>query len=434
MSDDLTHIKDLVPDPKNRRTHTPRNVGMIVDALHKVGAGRSIVIDENNEVLAGNATIEAAGEAGITQLKVVDASGDEIVAVRRTGLTTDQKRDLAIYDNRTGELAEWDVDQLLKDVEVGVDLSSFFREDELSSLLDGINSEPVEGLTSPDDVPAPRATDIKTGDLFTLGDHRLLCGDSTKAEDVALVIGDDNGFAFTSPPYLDARDYTANVDLSLGSIVKVFASLESFVSELVINLGIVRRDQEVVRYWDAYIDAAREVGFKLLSWNVWDRGKAETLPQHTAMFPIDHEFLFVFGKSIRKLNKTVENKTAGQYTGGGIRGPDGTYVYKKDGVVNADRRGMGTVFRRPAEHSSLPDGADHPARFPVALSFEYIASMSDKGGVVIDPFLGSGTTLIAAEKLQRRCYGFDIEPAYCQVTIDRWEAFTGKKATKVGSG
>ena len=136
MSDDLTHIKDLVPDPKNRRKHTPRNVGMIVDALHKVGAGRSIVIDENNEVLAGNATIEAAGEAGITQLKVVDASGDEIVAVRRTGLTTDQKRDLAIFDNRTGELAEWDAKQILEDAEASIDLSSFFSDGELQSILD----------------------------------------------------------------------------------------------------------------------------------------------------------------------------------------------------------------------------------------------------------------------------------------------------------
>jgi hypothetical protein len=133
---ELDHIGALVADPENRRKHTPRNVGLIVDALHKVGAARSIVIDENNEVLAGNATVEAAGEAGITKLRVVDASGDEVVAVRRTGLTSDQKRELAIYDNRTSELAEWDVDQLLKDVEAGVDLSAVFMEDELSALLE----------------------------------------------------------------------------------------------------------------------------------------------------------------------------------------------------------------------------------------------------------------------------------------------------------
>lgn len=159
MSDDLTHIKDLVPDPKNRRKHTPRNVGMIVDALHKVGAGRSIVIDENNEVLAGNATIEAAGEAGITQLKIVDATGDEIVAVRRTGLTTDQKRDLAIFDNRTGELAEWDAKQILEDAEASIDLSSFFSEAELQSIVDQAEDIDLESFFKETEEPA--AGDVK---------------------------------------------------------------------------------------------------------------------------------------------------------------------------------------------------------------------------------------------------------------------------------
>jgi hypothetical protein len=145
MSDDSAHIKALVPDPDNRRKHTPRNVGMIVDALHKVGAARSIVIDENNEVMAGNATVEAAGEAGITKLKIVDAAGDELVAVRRTGLTSDQKRDLAMFDNRTSELAEWDIDQLQKDVEAGIDFSALFFDDELEALMkDATRTAPDE--------------------------------------------------------------------------------------------------------------------------------------------------------------------------------------------------------------------------------------------------------------------------------------------------
>ena len=135
MSGDPTHIKDLTPDPNNRRKHTSRNIGMIVDSLHDVGASRSIVIDENNEVLAGNATIDAAGEAGITKVRVVDASGEEIIAVRRVGLSDAQKIKLAISDNRSAEIAEWDTEQLQQDISSGVDLSSFFYEDELSALL-----------------------------------------------------------------------------------------------------------------------------------------------------------------------------------------------------------------------------------------------------------------------------------------------------------
>ncbi len=135
MAKKPTHIKDLVGDSQNRRKHNPRNVGMVVDALHKVGAARSIVIDEDNVILAGNGVIDAAGEAGITKVHVVDADGSTIVAVRRSGLTDSQKRDLAIYDNRTAELADWDLEQLQADAKAGIDLSAFFRDDELAALL-----------------------------------------------------------------------------------------------------------------------------------------------------------------------------------------------------------------------------------------------------------------------------------------------------------
>jgi ParB-like chromosome segregation protein Spo0J len=131
---DITHLRDLKPDPRNARRHTPRNTGMIEKALGEVGAARSIVVDEDGVVLAGNATVEAAAAAGIDRVQVVDADGETIIAVRRTGLTPEQKTRLALYDNRTAELAEWDVD-VLKGLGDEIDLSGLWGEDELAEVL-----------------------------------------------------------------------------------------------------------------------------------------------------------------------------------------------------------------------------------------------------------------------------------------------------------
>ena len=117
----MRHIKDLVPDATNRRAHNPRNIGMIVEALHQVGAARSIVIDEDNVILAGDGVTEAAAEAGITKLRVIEADGHEIIAVRRRNLTPEQKRQLAMYDNRAAELAMWNIPQIQADLGAGLD-------------------------------------------------------------------------------------------------------------------------------------------------------------------------------------------------------------------------------------------------------------------------------------------------------------------------
>jgi len=119
MPEDKLALSDLRPDTQNARRHTKRNVGMLVDSLKHVGAARSIVIDEDNVVLAGNATREAAGRAGIEHVKIVDANGETLIAVRRTGLTPEQKRALSYYDNRTAELAEWDTAQIEADWQAG---------------------------------------------------------------------------------------------------------------------------------------------------------------------------------------------------------------------------------------------------------------------------------------------------------------------------
>jgi len=127
------NLSGLKPDPRNARKHNPRNVGMIEKALGEVGAARSIVIDEDGTILAGNATVEAAAAAGIERVQVVDADGETIVAVRRTGLTPEQKTKLALYDNRTAELAEWD-SEVLADVAGEIDLSGMFTDVEQAEL------------------------------------------------------------------------------------------------------------------------------------------------------------------------------------------------------------------------------------------------------------------------------------------------------------
>ena len=133
----LLHIGDLIPDPQNPRKHNPKNIGLISDSLRDVGAGRSIVIDESNEILAGNGLVEAAAEAGITKVQVVEADGNTIIAVRRTNLTPDQKRRLAIFDNRTAELAEWDVDVLRDFAAEGMDFQPFEFGAELTADIRG---------------------------------------------------------------------------------------------------------------------------------------------------------------------------------------------------------------------------------------------------------------------------------------------------------
>lgn len=133
------HIRELRPDPRNARAHTSRGLGTLVDAINEVGLARSIVIDENDVILAGNQTVEAAGEVGITKVIEVEADGETIVAVRRRGLSEEQKKRLALYDNRAAEHAAWDREVL---AELNVDglLDGMFYDDEIDRILAGVDA------------------------------------------------------------------------------------------------------------------------------------------------------------------------------------------------------------------------------------------------------------------------------------------------------
>ena len=142
----IDSLKDLTPDANNRRDHTPRNLAMLREALAAVGAARSIVIDESGTILAGNGLVEAASALGLDKVHVVDVPGDTVVAVRRSGLTPEQKRALAMYDNRVAELAAWDWNQLAADEAAGLSLEPWWTADELAK-RDGVpndapNAEP----------------------------------------------------------------------------------------------------------------------------------------------------------------------------------------------------------------------------------------------------------------------------------------------------
>ena len=132
----IQHLGDLLPDPRNSRRHNARNIGTIADGLQEVGAARSIVIDENGTILAGNGVVEAAAQAGIERVQVVDADGETLVAVRRTGLTAAQKTRLSLLDNRAAELADWDTDVLAELADSDPDsLSGLWSDEELAELL-----------------------------------------------------------------------------------------------------------------------------------------------------------------------------------------------------------------------------------------------------------------------------------------------------------
>jgi hypothetical protein len=162
-----TTVDQLKPDPHNRRRHTPRNLEMIGASLKDVGAARSIVIDEHDEVLAGNGVLEAAPGAGISKVQIVEVEGDTIIAVRRRGLTDAQKRNLALFDNRAAELAEWNIDQLDADKQAGIDLKPFWTPEELDALASNASANDiVRAAAEPGTEPEGTAA-VTTGDFQT---------------------------------------------------------------------------------------------------------------------------------------------------------------------------------------------------------------------------------------------------------------------------
>lgn len=282
------------------------------------------------------------------------------------------------------------------------------------------------GSENEDDQPdEPKVAKSKLGQLYRLGKHRLLIGDCTNAENVnTLFAGARAELCFTSPPYADQREYSPGLELSTEKLAQFISAAAPNVPFFGVNLGISRKSGEVNCYWDDYIKEAKKAGLKLISWNIWDRKNAFSLGQQTAMFPIEHEWIFFFGKATKNLNRTVENSTAGKLNNSTSRLADGS-MKQEDPYFSHSHRPIGTVLRADIQRGNE---FNHPARFPIALPEAYILAVTNEEDAVYDPFGGSGTTMIAAEKNNRRCFMMELNPIFGDMIITRWEKFTGKKA------
>ena len=355
----MTSVKDLKSDHKNARRRTDRSASLIAESLKRFGAARSIVIDEDGRILAGNGTVEGAKKAGIDKLRIIEAEGDELIAVRRAGLSEDEKVGLALADNRSSDLSEWD-NEMLRQLSEEHDLTPWFEDDELlAEVLDT-----VEGKTDPDDVPEPPEEPVtKPGDLWILGNHRLLCGDSTDVLAVErLMDGETPGLLLTDPPY--------GINISANPV----------------------RQKHQKKDWDAApIDDTTLAYFNQLAPAsiIWG-GNYFGLPPAQCFYVWDKKQPENFSLAMCELAWT------------NISGPAKMF------------RLSVTSYKK-----------DHPTQKPVEL-LEWCLSKAE--GLVIDPFGGSGSTLIACQKTSRHCRMMELDPAYCDVIVKRWEDFTGKKA------
>jgi DNA modification methylase len=381
MKTELVKIETLVFDPANARKHGEKNLAAIKSSLQRFGQQKPIVVDANGVVRAGNGTLAAAKALGWKEIAIV-----------RSPLSGSEATAYAIADNRTSELAEWDDDVLSQT------LAALQIEDEELALASGFDAKEIDALLAPDEVkedevPEPPVDPItKSGDLWILGDHRLLCGDSTKAEDVErLMNGENPQLMVTDPPY--GVNYEGGaVNKKKREKLKGDESTDVFFPSLKIADSIMSSGAWYVWHSGTFAEIAyaaiRESGFETRSLIIWHKLKAH-YGAPSAHYCQKHEPCL--------------------------------YAVKGNAAfIGASNEVTVWEIDQPSRNEY------HPTQKPIECMARAIRNHD--ASLVYDPFLGSGTTLIAAEQLGRKCYGMEISPQYCDVIVKRWENLTGKKA------
>jgi len=380
METKTVKIASLLADPANARKHDTKNIDAIKASLKQFGQRKNIVV-RDGIIIAGNGTVEAAKQLG----------WDDITIAVADDMSATEAKAFALADNRTAELAVWDDDVL------GEQLQALYEDGyaiaDIGFDWEDNNKAGGGGNTDEDEIPEVEENffGVKRGDIWQLGDHRLMCGDSTSKDDVdRLMNGEKADMVFTDPPYgidLDT-DYTKMGDKALKHR-KVEGDLEYFEPKFIFDLfGYCK---------EIFLFGANYYCWSLPrngSWVCWDKRSQgeDRIGMMDNSFGSDIELCW----SKKKHKMTIAR----------VLRPTGYFVAKTD------------------------ERYVHPTQKPVALAEWFFDRWGKDKNLVVDLFLGSGSTLIACEKTNRKCYGSEIDAHYCSVIIKRWQDYTGKEACK----
>lgn len=397
LSIEYRNLEALVPYARNSRTHSDEQVAQIAGSINEFGFTNPVLIDEQGSIIAGHGRVLAARRLTLEQVPCITLAG----------LTESQRRAYVIADNKLALNAGWD-DEMLRVEIADLDGEGFnldllgFSEDELAALLGDV--EITEGLTDEDEAPEPPAQPVSVlGDVWVLGKHRVMCGDSTSVTDMQrLTNGQLVDMWLTDPPYNVAYEGKTKDALKIENDSMGDEQFRTFLRDAYVTADTVMKPGAVFYIWHADLEgynfrgAAFDAGWKVRQCLIW---KKQTLVMGRQDYHWKHEPCL--------------------------------YGWKEGaGHLWATDRKQTTIleFDRPSRNG------EHPTMKPVAL-FEYQLLNNTKGSdIVLDSFGGSGTTLIAAEMNGRVANLMELDPRYVDVIVNRWQNFTGKQATLEGDG
>jgi DNA modification methylase len=397
-------IADLKPDPRNARTHPKKQIEQLCASIRSFGFTNPVLVDEAGVLIAGHGRLRAAKELGLATVPVIEL----------LGLTEAQKKALRLADNKIALNAGWDLEILkLELAEIAVldidfDLAlTGFASGEIDVVLKAAN-DPADEV-----IPAvPSEPKTKPGDIWILGDHRIGCGDGRDVEFLERVVGAGSliDAAFMDPPYNVRINGHANSkgrhrEFAMASGEMSEDQFRTFLTDTLAAATAVSRDGAVHyvcmdwRHLDDVSAVGRTVYDDLLNICVWNKSNAGM----GSLYRSKHELVFVYRVGSLPHVNMVELGKHG-------RNRTNVWDYPSVNSMAGSRR---------------EDLALHPTVKPVAMVADAYQDVTKRGDLVFDLFLGSGTSLIAAERTGRRFRGCDIDPAYVDVAVERWSQLTG---------